>query len=310
MNNGELLLQMVDEDFGARQSSQGRWAKGIEHDSLVVDVNKGIFFFNSRGVVGDPLVYLMEIRGMKFSDAKEYLHQYDYSGTHVYTVKSNKKDVVVYPKLVDVFFELGKNKRQYLYDRGITDHTIDRFQLGFYNEWTMIPFFVDGSFRNFQMRRDIPTKTFKKYYDGVGPLLFNSDILKFSDKVFITEGPIDALALSQEGFPAISTDMSGNMLPEWYSYFVNQKEIFILFDNDSAGTVEACRVAKVLGTERCKIYNFWDYEKEGYDPVDYFKEGRDRDDLLEMIYHNSKYCYQLDTKNDSKYKRTNRHLQK
>lgn len=297
MNNGEILSKFVDEDFGVHGRDGSRWFKGVDHDSIVIDMQKGIFFFNSKGIVGDPLVYLTRIRKMSFNDAKEYLKTLNYSGTHVYSITKKNEDVVVYPALVDVFFDLGResDKREYLYNRGINNDIIDRFRIGWYNNWTMIPFFMDGTFRNFQMRRDKPSRSFRGYYDGVGPLLFNSDILKLTDEVFITEGPLDALALIQNGIPAVSTNMSGRILEDWYMYFINQKRIYLVFDNDSAGVNEAKETAQVLGVERCKIYNFQNFtEQKGYDPVDYFIDGRTGDEFLELVYGSAKHLYELE----------------
>lgn len=289
MDSGQILYNLISEDFGI--SGRGRWFRSNEHSSLVLDFEKGIFYFNAEGIVGDPLVYLTEVRKWDFNKAKEYLKQLDYIGTFVYHIKGNNEDVIVYPKLVEVFYNLGKNKnrREYFYRRGLTDSTIDRFQLGWYNGYNTIPVFEDGVFKNFQFRKDNP-KTIRNYYTGVGPLIFNVDILKIVNKVYIVEGPIDALILIQNGLPAIST---GFVLPEWYSRFIYQDEIYLLFDNDKAGLDEAKRISRVLGLNRCKIYCFWDFEEKGYDPVDFFRDGHTTQDLLNLVENNSKFEFEL-----------------
>jgi hypothetical protein len=53
----------------------------------------------------------------------------------------------------------------------------------------MIPIYQDGLFKQFQMRRDSP-KMIRNYYKGVGPLLYNSEILSATNRIFITEGLI------------------------------------------------------------------------------------------------------------------------
>jgi DNA primase len=287
--NGDILIKLIEEDSGV--TGNNKWWRSEDHSSLVINYEKGIFFYNAKGVVGDALVYLTKMRGMPFNDAKDYLKQFDYEGTHVYTIKAKKEDIVVYPKLVDVFYELGINNRDYFYHRTLTDSTIDRFQLGWYNGYNMIPIFNDGVFRNFQMRRDIPEKKMKKYYSGIGPLLFNPDILKLTDTVFYVEGPVDAMAMIQNGLPAISSDSGGAFLEEWLIKFNRQKKIILLFDNDSAGEYEAKRIAKILGTARCRLYTFSDFDEQGYDPVDFFRDGHTREELLEIVDKNSKDIY-------------------
>lgn len=289
--NGEILSTLVEEDFGIK--GKGRWPKSDEHSSLVIDIERGIFYWNSQDIVGDPLIYLTKVRGLGFDEAKEYLKTFEYSGTHVYTIKYNTEDVVVFPKLVEVFHDLGRNNREYFYNRGLTDETIDRFSLGFYNDWYTVPFFEDGTFRNFQLRRDQPSKRMKSYYKGVGALLYNSDYLRLVDEIFWCEGPVDALALLQNKIPAISTNCGGGYLPEWYYKFVNIKQINLVFDNDEAGRKEAKKLGKFFGELRCKIYTFDEFEEKGYDPVDYFRDGHTGDEFVELVKRKSKYVYEL-----------------
>lgn len=295
--NAEILSNLINQDFGLISKEGSRWGKSEEHSSLVLDKERGIFYWNSEGVVGDPLVYLTKVRRLTFEDAKEYLKNFQYTGTHVYTINTKKGDIVVYPKLVDIFFEDGKNKRDYFYERGLTDDTINRFRLGFYNEFFLVPFFEDGTFRNFQMRKDKP-KTIRSYYKGVGPILFNSDILKVVSTIYYTEGPIDAIVLMQNGLPAISSNSGGSFLMDWYSKFSNVKKIYLLFDNDNAGRNEAKRVAEILGTTRCKIYCFEDFEEAGYDPVDFFRDGYTTTELSNILNEKSLYTFQMEKINE------------
>ena len=294
-NNTKILEALISEDFGL-VNIESNFPKSEEHNSLVLDKRKGIFFWNSMDIVGDPLVYLTRVRKLSFNDAKEFLRNFEYSGTHVYTIKGYEEDVIVYPELVETFYRLGKldKRRDYLYRRGLTDETIDRFQIGWYNDFTMIPFFINGTFRNFQMRKDIPNKRIKSYYKGVGPLLFNSDILKLVSVVFIVEGPLDALILLQHGIPAISTNSGGVVAPEWHDKFVDQQTIYLVMDNDDAGRKEAKRTAKNLGTTRCRIYTFQDYEQIGFDPIDYFLDGNTDKDFLKLIEEKSEWLWELE----------------
>lgn len=296
MNNTEILEQLINEDFGLEIREGSRWGKSEEHDSLVLDRERGIFFWNSQNIAGDPMVYLTKIRRMSFSDAREYLNKFkNFTSTLVYTIKSGAEDVVVYPKLVEVFHSLGRQpeRRDYWYRRGINDTTIDRFQLGWYNEYNVIPFFVDGTFRNFQMRRDNPDKRVRSYYFGVGRLLYNSDILKIVDRVVISEGPTDCLKLNQEGIASVSSNAGAtNWQNEWFRYFINQKEIVITFDNDTAGKKGAVKVAQNLGIYRCKIFTFNDFD-EKYDCVNFFQDGGTKEQLLDLIKEKGKYIFEV-----------------
>jgi DNA primase len=294
--NAAILSSLVEQDFGVKAKEGSRWGKSEEHSSLVIDFERGIFFWNARDIVGDPLVYLTRVRGMTFVEARNYLHEYkDYSSTFVYTINSAEKDIVVYPKLVDIFNQDGKDKakREYWYNRGIEDSTIDRFQLGWYNNFVTVPIFMEGTFRNFQLRKDNP-KTIRQYYKGVGALLYNSSILSVVDRVYITEGLTDCLIMNQNGFPAVShNDGAAGWKEEWFQYFIRQKEIYVLFDNDSAGRKGAFKVAKNLGIYRTKIFTFEGFDEKD-DCVEFFRQGGNKEELEYLIHNNAKYTFELE----------------
>jgi hypothetical protein len=294
VNDTSLLEVLMDEDFGLNTREGSRWGNTDDHSSMVLDKDKGIFYWNSRGIVGTAITYLIQVRGMTVRDAKKYIE--DFGQLRGLTVVKNNKnqDVVVSPKLVDVFFENGKNNREYFYKRGLNDRIIDSFKLGFYNDFNTVPFYENFNFKNFQLRRENP-KTIYGYYRGIGPLMFNSDILRLVDKIYYTEGPVDAMIMIQNGLPAVSSNCSGGYLGKWISRFVNIKEINILFDNDEAGNLESKRLAKFLGESRCKIYNFWDFGKfgNGYDPVDYFRDGHTANDLKKLLDDKIRYSCEV-----------------
>ena len=179
-----------------------------------------------------------------------------------------------------------------VYDRGILPDTLDKFRLGWYNGYSMIPITEQGELTNFQMRRDRPDKQMKVFYSGQGGLLFNSDILPYVDYVFYVEGPVDAIVMAQNGLPTVCSTISGGFLPKWYGKFIHQKRVYVLFDHDSAGFEESERIAFFMGTTRTKIYNFTDFSKKGYDPVDFFRDGLTKKDLWNLVEVNSKYVFE------------------
>jgi hypothetical protein len=289
-----LMERLVEEDFGL-VANGSRWSRAEEHDSLVVDSEKQIFFYNSLGISGTPLTYLIKIRGLSYKAAIEYLKQFkDFSDTIIYEYRGGD-ETIVYPKLVEVFHEnLLKGNKDYFYSRAINDETISRFQLGLDEGWAMIPFFVGGVFKNFQKRRDYPNKRIFSYYKRVGPLLFNSDVMRITSKIYITEAPTSCLVMNQNGIPSISFSAGADAFQEdWYAYFINQKKIVLLYDNDSAGNFGSILTSKILGLERCRIYNFWDMPEKGYDAGNFFEEGGTKEQLVDLVEEKSKFAYEL-----------------
>ncbi len=295
-----ILEKLVKEDYGLILNGE-KWARAEKHDSLVIDRTKQVFHWNSRDLHGDAFAYLMFVRGLTHDASKEYLRQNDGKVTFIHEIR-NKEEVIVYPKLVEVFHSnLLNNNKDYFYKRTITDETISRFQLGYHEGFYMIPIYQDGLLKQFQMRRDYPRKEIKNYYRGVGGLLYNSEILKFVDKVVFVEGVTSCVVLNQNNIPAVSSNTGAEgFMVDWFPYFVHQDLIYLIYDNDSAGINGAIRTAKILGETRCKLYTFADKEEKGYDANDFFIDGGTRQEFLSLIENESKYSFELYKKQDNK----------
>lgn len=283
----ELLEKFIEEDFGYRHS--GDWGKSLLHDSLVVNRKNGTWFWNSRGWSGNTVDYLVTVRGMKRSDAIKIVDRIIGPASS----SSEESEVVPYERLVNYLWENGKHQREYWYYRCLTDATIDRFSLGYFNGWYTIPVYVDGKFQNFQCRRDKPSKMIKNWYHGVGSLLFNADIIRFVDKIYITEGPVDSMILTQLGLPSVSHTNGANCWRnEWFKYFINVKEIVYIADNDEAGMNGAEKVSNGLGNGRTKILQFTDKDKK-YDAGDFFREGGTLEEFFERESE-AKYIFEME----------------
>jgi hypothetical protein len=101
----------------------------------------------------------------------------------------------------------------------------------------------------------------------------------------------------QNGIPAVSMNTGcDSFMPQWTKYFLHQKEIYILFDNDRAGNFGSVRTAKILGQTRCKIYNFWDFDGTGFAVDDFFIDGGSREELLDLVQTKAKYSFELGIK--------------
>lgn len=285
-----LIEDLISQDYTLDIIGTGRYFRCREHDSLIVDTEKQIFHWNSKSITGDIYTWLVKIRGMSPRDA---FSLYDKekgtdkkAGLEIETFVNNDKSpsVVVDPDLVNKFHLYGKNHLEYWKDfRGYTVDTIGKFKLGYSGEYYTIPITENGSFTNFQCRSLSP-KRVKLWYRGVGPHIFNFEILKFSNWVVVTEGPVDAIMLSQYNIPAISqTGGAGNykIYAEYFTHLVGLKKVFITYDNDKAGNVGSVKLADVLGS-KALIYNFWDY-KDNFDVSDYFKTGAGKDDFMELL---------------------------
>jgi DNA primase len=285
------LVDLVKEDYGIQGS--GRWFRSEVHSSLVIDAEKEIFYFNARGLSGNALDYLCKVRGLQKGFAQEMLKN---AAVGMPIDTGNEGLQVKFEKLVDLFHSSGRNDRAYWYKRLITDSTIDRYRLGNYDGWNLIPIYDKGLFINFQCRRDEPSKKIRFWYKDKDfkPVLFNSDVLKFVDVIYIVEGMVDCLLLNQLGLPSVcSTNGADSWNTGWIRYFTKIKEIFYIPDNDEGGIVGANRVANTLGSSRVKIFRFKE-EVPKFGALNYFVKGGIVKDFKELLRDSSVYGFERD----------------
>ena len=288
MSNG-LLQKLIDEDFGIE--GRGKWLHSVDHDSLVINSENETWFWNKTGQRGNVFDYLIQIRGMKKDQARNFLKN-SFGGFS--EIKESIEPQQAYEKLVNVMWENGKTNREYWYKRCLSDDTIDRYKLGYFQGWNLIPIHLNGEFINFQIRRDEPEKRITNWYKHIADKpLFGSEILQFTKIVYITEGLVDSILLRQEGFPAVASYGVNYWKPEWFGLFSNMNEIYYLEDNDIAGRVGARTVAKALGLGRVKIVSFPE-QREKNDTGDFFKDGGTKETFVEHVKNNSHYLFELE----------------
>lgn len=292
-----VLEKVIGLDYEIEGSGE-RWRHTAEHNSLVLDLEEQKWFWNSKELYyKTPEEYLILIKGYSKKAAKEFLRELEsVSISSSFYAKKEESTVVTNEKLVDLFWKNGLKNREYWYYRGLNDRTIDSFKLGKFDGFFTIPIYMEDCFRNFQCRRDVPEKKIRPWYRGVGPLLFNSSILKFVDTVYITEGPVDAMLLVQMGFPALShTGGSGGWKNEWFKYFIKTKKIYYIADNDQVGLEAGFKVSNSLGNNKVQIVQF-KYFKEKYDTVDFFRDGYSIDEFKDLVSV-AKYSYEIKKEN-------------
>lgn len=299
MNNG-LLQVLVEEDFGYKKEGRN-WGRAEEHSSLVVNEEAQRWFWNAEQKGGDIKDYLILVRGMNKKAASEIVSTRGRILNGSIFDPVQVKEQMPYDKLLDVMWLLGKGNREYWYSRKIKDKTIDRFRLGFYDGWNLIPLYdTTGLFVNFQMRRDEPKKMIRYWYDYSNPTLLQAELLHLVDTVFITEGTVDSILLNQEGIPSVSqSGGSGYWNIEWFPLFSRLKTIYYIADNDKAGRFAVQRIVKNLGEYRTKVFLFED-KPDKYDTGDYFKEGGNAKGFRQMVEECSKYIFEMEEFNQKK----------
>ena len=191
--------------------------------------------------------------------------------------------------------------------RGLTDDTLRRFEIGLepkgsYPRNTIPIRDVDGKIANVRRYNAKHKEKIKSYHDGTrgygSPAqLFCAHLLTPlkeggpRQRVIITEGEWDCIALWQEGFQAVTTTNGANSyersLPNWLPIFKG-RDVVILLDCDKAGTAASEKVLAGLAGAGCKSVRRVQLPLSGTpdskDITDYFhKEQHSSADLRALI---------------------------
>lgn len=191
--------------------------------------------------------------------------------------------------IMDWHLNMPDIRRAYWLKRGLFDQTINDFMLGWDGKrytiphlYRLVPFGVKRRVsqeemsaaiqRNEEHARQItadnPAITEQalkkmlpappeKYTSVTGSRagLFNADALWNTDRVVICEGEIDAMLLTQYGYPAVSSTVgAGTWKADWVKLFSSVRQIWILYDNDDAGRKGSSLVFSTL--RRAKIVGY------------------------------------------------------
>ena len=169
-------------------------------------------------------------------------------------------------KIQNYHEKLTEADRQYLYQRGITDETINRNKIGRTPEGRlMIPYWKNGYVCYFATRYlpggKYPEQKYKKmaiddYNEHTVWGLHTLDRDPHRDLLVIAEGAFDALSFEQEGYcviSAITGHFSSEQMPTALSIARSFKKVLLVYDNDiitKAGEKFTIKMAKILIEKR------------------------------------------------------------
>jgi DNA primase len=229
----------------------GRWRRTLEHDSLVIDSERNLFHWNSRGISGDVKYFLVNFVGMKPTSAESIAEP-------VKDLKLSKKDVALNPSLAKLYWEYGKDFRELWYARGFTDKTIDKYRLGYFAGFYTLPFYVNGNVKAILMRDK--NKYFKEAKGSVVSLFGYDQLDPDIKKVLLVESVMDVPILSQYGFNAVSHNYGNMVWDDSWIPLLNDYEIYFVPDNDRAGNTSIKNV-----TISCNVISWPDETPYGFD---------------------------------------------
>ena len=139
--------------------------------------------------------------------------------------------------------------REYLHLRGINDEMIERWKLGYvvggYHAGRVsIPYWTPAGYSSMVFRcTHLPGEPCKEidHHDkylavpGYRPM-FNVRALSIgADRVFVTEGELDAIVATYHGYPCVAIGGAAKWKDHWSYCFDGPREVVVLADGDDAG---------------------------------------------------------------------------
>lgn len=133
--------------------------------------------------------------------------------------------------------------RSYWYGQGLSDATIDRFELGYcqacptapdHASFT-IPVYYQGKLYNLRHRlKDKDKDKYRPEMAGLPSCIFNADALLSQDRLHwmtvLVEGEVKAMCLTQYGFNAVGIPGANNFKEKWVNLFSGHQIIYVALD--------------------------------------------------------------------------------
>ncbi len=131
--------------------------------------------------------------------------------------------------------------KEYLEQHGISKEIADLYEITSNKNYLHIPIkdqkgntlFINSRFLNYS--KDSKESKYKNSKNSKATL-FNLDTVSEDNQIILCEGEIDAIRLSQEGIPAISSTGGSSTFTQDFADQLSDKQILICYDNDLAGT--------------------------------------------------------------------------
>lgn len=169
--------------------------------------------------------------------------------------------------------KLSESTLGLIISRGISQSTIIRFGLSEGLVWMPqagkeelaihFNYFRGGELVNIKYRD--ANKNFKMI-SGAELIFYGLDLIDGNDTCVICEGEYDAMSFYEAGFTSVVSVPNGaskgnqklEYLDNCWEYFEDKKTIILATDNDEAGIALRDELARRLGKDRCKIFQFPD----------------------------------------------------
>ena len=286
------IVQLIERDLGpppGKQHTPGKafWNCPFHADktpSLYVTSNNGRYHCFGCPADGDVITWIQETRHVSFQEALAYL------GGDVPKLErpiatdraeieraAREIEEMALAEMADkwpaaIGYHKNMRDRSHWYSQGLTDASIDRWQLGYCPECPIPVLCVDGEWRkvpshtipitygarllNIRHRLATPASKGDKYRPemaGLPALMFGYDMCADHSMLILVEGEVKAMVLTQHGFPAVGIPGAMTFRERWVPWFAPVAEVFVAFDPGEQAQAQAVRVCAMLGDKARRV---------------------------------------------------------
>lgn len=186
----------------------------------------------------------------------------------------NLKEKKEYKKPVKIKTNLSEKVIRWFKKRGISETVLHNWKITETKEYfggkekrgaINFNYYREGELINVKYRDG--NKNFKLFKDGE-LIFYGLDNIKEMDKIYITEGEIDALSLYEAGIYSVCSVPNGanigsqrlEYLDNCWEYFKDKTEIVLCTDNDKAGLSLRNELARRFGLSKCSYIDFGEFK--------------------------------------------------
>lgn len=183
--------------------------------------------------------------------------------------------------------------------RGLNRNTLRRWLIGYNPDpkvraYTIPIWDYEGNIANVRHYKFDPPRGRRKIWSVEGhgaPMLYPLEILEDADEIVVCEGEWDALLTLQRGFPAITRTGSAKTWDTYWNRLFKDKTVFLCHDMDRDGQAANTKMLDTLAAVAAEVhivrlpYDITD--DHGKDLTDYWQDGANLGDFVELLYHQS-----------------------
>jgi len=252
---------------------------------------------------GDILTWLRDYRGLTFADAYAWLSGQSAAKPIYRAVRRIWTPPIAQPPSMDwqaaarqvmegaqrlLWGRVGRQALHYLNQRGLSDRTIRKAELGFIPgyawEWRqigamrvpcgiLIPWWIDGEIWAIKVRRAAGSPKYVQVAGSSAHGLYNATDLKGHETVLFVEGEFDTLLAEQESGEMFGVATLGSasaaLNAYWLPTLLHCKTILVAYDTDEAGKKGAARL--LAATTRARSVKL----PYGKDLTEFYMKGGD-----------------------------------